>query len=302
MIHIEGMGVLGSLLALKLDHAGIKFTWSDADAEHTAWKACTGAIYPCGEPESVDWLAYNLWRDELSKPTWTKPVSRHFERAVYVFNHQRPPHDGRYEFSNLGNSDLRFPLVYSSYHVNAQTLVPAVRKRFADRRTDGIALQGGKDRPRVIAHGFTEKMTHAYWGWTRMVELDYKFKLSDRPAFYFRQGRYVMAYAYPAPGTPYWYAGSSLIMQHNLKPLQMEPKFERWQEFFEMLSGDTVRVKRTRSGEFLQGWRPAEANPDVYWDKRKKIIRMPSLWNSGVRHAPYYIEAVTEIMRHANYR
>jgi hypothetical protein len=299
MIHIEGMGVLGSLLALRLDHEGIKFTWNDIDAPRTAWKACTGAIFPCGEAESVDWLAYNDWRDELEKPTWTKPVSRHFERGVYTFNHQRPPHDGKYEFSNLGNTDLRFPLLFSSYHVNAQTLVPAVRKRFASRQV----VAPNYKQPHVVAHGFGKQMTHVYWGWTRKVELDYKFKTSDRPAFYFRQGRYVMAYAYPVPGTPHWYAGSSIIMQRTLlKELLMPPKYERWRDWFEELSGGAVRVKRTREGEFLQGWRPAEENPDVYHDKRNKTIRMPSLWNSGVRHAPYYIDAVLEIIRHAHYR
>lgn len=302
MIHIQGMGVLGSLLALRLDHQGYKFSWSDNDAEYTAWKACTGAIYPCGEPESVDWLAYNLWRDELEKPTWTKPVSRHFERAAYVFNHVKAPHDGRYAIGQLGDYDLRTPLLYSSYHMNAQTLVPAVRKRFAANRHDR------NTKATVIAHGFTEKRTHAYWGWTRKVELQYPAKLMAatpatmraRPAFYFRQGRYVMAYAYPVAGQPFWYAGSSIIKQTKLKSLDMPPKYDRWKDFFEELSGGAVRVKR--AAEFLEGWRPAEENPDVYHDSRKRVIRMPSLWNSGVRHAPYYIEAVQAVIDHAHYR
>lgn len=52
-VHIEGMGVIGSILAWHLHSAGQVFTWSDIDTEVNAWEACTGIIYPSGHPEDM---------------------------------------------------------------------------------------------------------------------------------------------------------------------------------------------------------------------------------------------------------
>lgn len=296
MIHIEGMGVLGSLLALRLDYARLPFTWHDTEVEQTAWRACTGAIYPSGAPDSVDAIGYARWDDWLDDGSM-KRVYKHFESADYVFNHAKPPHEGRYLTRRDEKSGLGIASV-PSFHVNAQGLVPAVRKLFADRRRS-TSPHRGKGDVFVQAHGWGGQRTHAYWGWTALVTLSHKFKMGEfRPAFYFRKGKFVMAYAYPVPGTPYWYAGSSLIKQTKLKELDVQSKFDRWKEWFQELSGGAVKVVGAPHA-FIQGWRPAMHEPQVQMERGKIIL--PSLWNSGVRHAPYYIDQVLERLR-ANHR
>ena len=44
MIHIEGMGVLGSFLAWELHNRQVPFTWYDNLARANAWSACTRAF------------------------------------------------------------------------------------------------------------------------------------------------------------------------------------------------------------------------------------------------------------------
>ena len=61
-VHLEGFGVLGSLIGWELEQRGVPFTWHDTDEEVCAWRACTGAIFPTGEAADMqgqlDWRAW----------------------------------------------------------------------------------------------------------------------------------------------------------------------------------------------------------------------------------------------------
>lgn len=301
LVHIQGMGITGCLLALALDELDVEFTWLDNDAPHTAWKASTGAIYPAGKKGSVDWITYKMWEAMLQRP-WLKPVVKHFEMCPYWFNHKSPPHNGAYPITSQyrGLQKASAP----SYHLNAQKFVPAVRRRFADREIKQFDRTAQRGAMVVRAHGFTERQTHAYWGWTRLVKLKYNkpFTLGtqgDRPCFYFRDGRFIMAYAYPVPGTEWWYSGSSLIKQRadNMHDLGVVGKYERWQKQFERLSNGNVKV--IEGGPYLTGWRPAytgwENEREAAWVERgRRMITVPPLWNSGIRHFPKVLTEVIE--------
>lgn len=286
-VHIEGMGLQGALLAHRLHLHGVPFTWDDEDAEHTAWKASTGAIYPADStkfgPDRECWQVWKSWYEanQFAEGAFLEKTSG------LIFSTKNPPHLGTYGYDELGNDLKRGH--DESYHFNAQTFVPFIREKFAARR---VPPDVGKANCKVhiVAHSWGERLAFAYWGWTRLVSLEYPQSWdqgSHRPAFYFRPNKYVMAYAYPVPGTHFWYAGSSIIKQKigAFKPLDMPSKYERWKANFEALSRHTVQIGY--EGPYLQGWRPAGSAEDTAWArKRGKVVTLRPLWNNGIRHFP----------------
>lgn len=278
-VHLQGMGLTGCLMAHQLFLAGVDFTWDDTDAEKTAWKASTGAIYPCGEPGSVDRESHAWWYENMRYAGYEP----HMEEAAYMFSSKQPPHKGKYGFSQMEGCNLNLASL-PAMHLNAQSLVPATRIKFAAHRR-AEAPAGAR---LIITHGFSQRRTHAFWGWTRLVRLEYSLpEIGElRPCIYLRPGLYFMAYAYPVPGTPWWYSGSSLIKQKGeLKTQPILPKYDRWKEGFERLTEG--RFKVAEEGPILEGWRPASEVQDG-WTKELEdgtLICRP-LWNSGIRHFP----------------
>lgn len=289
-LHIQGMGLTGSLLAYFLHTAtNVEFTWSDTDAPRTAWRASTGAIYPAGSMKfGPDRLCYDVWAQwnaEGILGSWT-------ERSSYWFMTKSAPHQGAWKFDDANEHGLR-RLHADSYHFCAQSFVPHMRECLQGLRTDGPA-QGEQ---LVVAHGFGQRLARAYWGWTRLVKLGYDDQylstfdegIGMRPCVYLRPNKVQMAYVYPVPGTPWWYAGSSIIAQRpdRMRSLEMQPKYERWRRDFLALSGGAFTIEE--EGQFIEGWRPAAGPEDhawTQWSADCKELRMRPLWNSGIRHFP----------------
>ncbi len=281
-VHLEGMGLQGALLAHRLAMYGVPFTWHDTDVEHTAWKASTGAIYPADSenhgPDRECWKVWKSWYEAKQFDV------EHLEKSAgLVFLTNKPPHGGQYAWTTV-KGDLKRGLE-PSFHLNAQTFVPAMRDRFEHLRS---GPPSAAPHIYIVTHGWGERFSHAYWGWTRLVQLDRHEKFGQlRPAFYLRPHRFLMAYAYPVPGTRWWYAGSNIIKQKagKLKELEAAPKYEKWKAAFEELGEGMVKV--TEEGPFLTGWRPAAADSDEAWVRRKgnRLLLRP-LWNSGIRHFP----------------
>lgn len=305
-VHLEGMGLQGTLLAHRLHEYGVAFTWHDIDAEHTAWKASTGAIYPADSTNhGPDREAYNVWGAWYENE---KFEYQHLERSTgLVFCTKNPPHKGKYDVTSFSNGLSQGSQV--SYHFNAQAFVPEMRQRYASVRISTVAATETVKRngaPYIITHGWGARLDRAYWGWTRCVQLEYDSRFRnnaetggwvERPAFYFRPNRYVMAYAYPIPGGPWYYAGSSIIVQKKtaLKPLEMYEKYTRWKRNFEELGKGMVKVRA--EGSFLQGWRPAAAPSDEAWVRKTgNIITLRPLWNSGIRHFPAQWQGVANLL------
>jgi hypothetical protein len=164
-----------------------------------------------------------------------------------------------------------------------------MRDNFKHCRTEGPVTPDG---PYIVTHGWGERLGHAYWGWTRLVELTvhpdaFLGVASHRPSFYFRPDRFSMAYAYPVPGTNWYYAGSNIIKQKigKFKELDPVPKYERWKGIFEKHGEGFVTVGK--EGPFLTGWRPAAREEDEAWVRiRGMKLTLRPLWNSGIRHFP----------------
>jgi len=288
-VHLEGMGINGSLLALKLAERGVGFTWHDTIDPKVAWPASTGAIYPGGsEKFGPDAACHEEWL------RWYEQgfANEFLELGSFTFCTKSPPHGGRYSTTPVGALNVA---ALPSLHLNAQKLVVETRAQFSKQRREvGDAIWDDGNLIYIVTHGWGERLGHVYWGWTRLVELQFNPKqFEHRPAFYFREGRFIMAYAYPVPGTPYWYAGSNIIKQRAdaRKSLSMEDKYERWKTNFERLGDGQVKVGR--EGDFIEGWRPAAAKEDEAWVRRKgNVLTFRPLWNSGIRHFPKQWAAV----------
>lgn len=282
-IHLEGMGLQGSMIATLLARNGLDFTWNDTKESICAWPASTGAIYPSGStkfgPDEKCRTVWAHWHQNKLFDNWT-------ERATWCFSSVKPPHESKHRFHRI--IDGRFGVLSApSYHLNAQEMVAAARKRFANREDE----QPPNNCTKIVTHGWTERRAYCYWGWTRLVQLACTQPFMDhgRPAFYFRPNRFVMVYAYPVPGTAYHYAGSSLLKQAlgKEKSLSVEPKYELWKKrFCEMSAGNVMIVQE---GKMLEGWRPVCADSDwvrVVKEGPRKHITLRPLWNSGIRHFP----------------
>lgn len=286
-IHLVGMGAPGCMLARMLQSKGYQnITWNDLDAPNTAWRASTGAIYPANSQKfGDDNLCHKFWDETL------RHVIPFTETCRYWFNHKSPPHEGDYDIIRKSPGGLQMARP-ASFHLNSQALVSYVRKQLMELRTDEVP-KGAKV---IHTHGWTKRLSHVYWGWTVRVQLDYDRDTfgPERPCFYFREGRYVMAYAYPIPSTPYWYAGSSIIKQSKdkMKSLEIEPKYDRWKENFERLSHGEVKVIH-RETQGLEGWRPACGDSEWVVEKNGELYLRP-LWNSGLRHFPHQWFGVCE--------
>lgn len=304
-VHLEGMGVLGSVLALCLERAHVPFTWHDTDEVTTAWRASTGCVYPvlrAGSKSAQGYAAWNHWLTTgLIPKRW-----RCTERAVAWFNGKVAPHDGSYPVT-VDQKALRCNPEHPSVHVNAQRLVPLTRQRFAAHRLPG---RSSKAKHYVVAHGFGKRLDHYFWGWAMPVQLSLPLWMRTRdgdptrPSVYTRYKRFEMAYAYPMPGTQLWYAGSSLIHQRLPKPLDVEKHFLRWRMIFQRLTKGTVGVHV--SGEAMQGWRPAGAKTSEEKSAkddqlrvllRGRTLEVPPLYHSGIRHSPLVVEQVFQKLK-----
>jgi hypothetical protein len=289
VIHLEGMGVIGCYLAHRLAADGIDFTWHDTDEPVTAWKACTGAIFPTGHTDDqlalIDWLGHAT--DER--------FAAHMEVAAYVFSQKTPPHKGKAKWLPLAG-DVKL-LSVPSLHLNAQAWVPWTREVFAAQRLDP-SWPKAQAAQRVVTHGFGARLARVMWGWTVPVRIHTTADLgSRRPCIYFREGRFTMAYAYPIPRTDMWYAGSSLISQRVAKSLTVAKKYERWHRDFIRLGADYVTDVEV-AGPPIEGWRPVPAKGDDQLIKRTTTgeLAVRPLWHSGVRHAPLVYNALKEAL------
>lgn len=290
MIHLEGMGVLGSMIAWALHQRDIQFTWHDIERPINAWAASTGAIFPTGDVD--DQLGMKMWEQWIGggEAAWAKLAMFRecVERASWWYSTKAPPHSAKGEvLCDLGA--LRC-LSTGAIHFNAQLFVPRTRSYFAGRR---ISRPPPSTRV-VVTHGFNERLHHYVWGWTRLIGLDCDPRMRGllRPSIYCRKGRFVMAYAYAVPGSSWWYAGSNLIVQREPRALEMEKKYQTWLNAFTQLTDGLVKVRS--AGDFLAGWRPAHAPDDtaLVTQRADGTVVVRPCWHNGVRLSPLVVRDV----------
>jgi len=295
-VHVVGMGLIGCAVARSLLDLGVHVSWEDADAPHTAWKASTGAVYP--SPHSRDAEAYKLWSN------WRLKHMR-VDFADYWYCTKNAPHGYKAAaVAEVGPLKLH---PEPSLHLNVQDFVRCTRVELADLRTQMSGKPEGSVE--VVAHGFNYRLRRYVWGWTQWVGLDYSRlaehtrlpkTLNWKPCVYLRDGMTTLAYAYPCPGTPYWYAGSSLIVQQEPRERNPEKVVARWKSEWDRLTGGVIPICAT-SGPVIQGWRPSTGPVEdeeglPFWSRAEEggpLTVMP-LWHSGVRWLPLVVRELTK--------
>ena len=294
-LHIEGMGAHGSLLAYLLQQRGLPFTWNDTNADFTAWRASTGAVFPTGGED--DQRCMDDWRgliDSYPDSVW--------QYAHWVFAAKKPPHNATGRSLPLTHDGVVKLLEGSqSLHCDVQTLVQSAQTDFANRR-----CENPPDDADVLikAHGWTRRQTHVYWGWTRLVKLEHDFHTelpglgSNLPISpYARVNRFGIRYAYPAGKSGWWYAGSTITKQKSpaSKPERFEKEYARWLAEFEEAFAGHIRV--VEEARFIEGWRPASQsmhgdNPNAYTvlgpyeEGGRLTYETPPMSHDGIRRFP----------------
>jgi hypothetical protein len=284
VIHLEGMGGVGSLLARRLERERIPFTWNDTDAAVVAWKASAGAILPLGDEESSS--AYTAWQQWLAED---ELLANMVTPAWFVYLSKHPPGNGkrvgveaRKRFTNgLTLSNVR------SYHVDVQRLVESTRNRFARHRRQ---LPEGRV---LVTHGFATA-TRYRWGWTAILEGMPVVPLR-RPALYLRQGQ-LLRFVFPYGRGTTWMAGAGSVVQPKPRVLEAEDKVERWCKAVEpwFVASKVLQINT--------GWRPERPEPAaapmllsdllISGTSGRTYIRPQS--GSGIRLFPHIWEAVKE--------
>ena len=257
-VHLEGMGVIGSVVAHRLHLAGIPFTWEDARREHNAYRASAGGVYPINAPRqphaAVSTKAYMAWVIAAHANTFGPGAA---DLCDYLYNTQSAPFDqpwkpdGQRGGLNVGPS----PVV----SVNTRQLVEATRARFADQ--EAPAALGAK---RFITHGFGPRLAVYGWGCTAVMELadeDFRIGQARRPLMSLFASRAVRLYVVPLPGTPHYIVGSTLrVAQQRPEPLpgRAQTAVMHYQTLLRKLAGITGIVHEIR-----QGWRPMAHKGDA---------------------------------------
>lgn len=247
-IHIEGMGILGSMLARRLHQEGISFTWHDTEEKHVAWPVSTGLAYPDGDPVNQRGLA--RWHEILDEG---ELIADEAVATPYVFAHKKPPHGGKYPVVDYG--PLRWAEPYA-VSLNPIEFVERTRKVFGEERRK--APTPGADL--VVCHTTEERGDGYLWGWTAKVRFDLLDMLEAdlmgaQPALYAKAHRFNLTYAYPIPGTGLWWAGSVLKLQRKAQEVDEYRLFDYYMEWRE-LAEKLLCISNIELVSLHQGWRP----------------------------------------------
>lgn len=264
-VHITGAGVVGCVLMRRLFQAGIEFTWSDTDAAVTAWKASTGSV--C--------------RDHTDSPEVRPAWERFAAECVPDDQYCLVPH---YRAFISGEHRTEWHQEGDSYHLDVQSFVLRTREawkqdRREERDPDSINIM-------TVGHAQCEKF---WWGWSVLVEVPGL----ERASWSLRVVRQIR-YLYPKPGTPLFYAGSSIMQQRTPKELNLQTHLSWWQREWGLMSpdGSDYSIKT----EPVCGWRPV-GSPGVWkLDVNGDYVISP-MSASGVKFAPLVAEQIVKSLR-----
>lgn len=295
-IHIEGMGVVGSMIARHLAAADVSFTWHDIDANVNAHQASTGCVYPSGDLHQQrnyeNWLSFARYQHPHPK---LKAISDLTETADFWFLSKSPPHQSPDKVV-----EKRFGLRIGempSVHLNVQNFVERTQAAFVSNRTDRLNPEADWF---VRSHGYGNDLDKYIWGYSAVVEVNAKAfeverQVQRRPSFYLRDGKYVIHYLFPIPQSVLYYAGSSLIAQKRSAPkrLEIQTKFDKLVSHVELRTGGRIQISTPYC--FREGWRPKPQvfDPNALISRHGRELRVVPLSHSGVS---YSIEVAKQIL------
>lgn len=288
--HLEGMGLVGCLIATMLETHEIEFTWNDTQEKRTAWKASTGCVFPTGN--ELDALCYAHWRHYMkSGSVFARRMEEFTEWGRWSYISESPPHGGRSKgvvrWKKVG------PLVLSNsltLHLNVQAFVKATRAIYAEQETK----KPRKKSKVIVTHG-TAQASRFVWGWSAQASIDLGDDLVDqlgelgeeRPCLYLRKG-YEMTYVYPLPRSRRYYLGTSTINMSTQKSRDVRKEAKKAIARVEEATGGEAKVRGVHRGTLVEGWRPA-GEDDLPWvgkEGSSRLLLRP-MRGDGVRHFPH---------------
>lgn len=283
-VHIRGMGLVGSILARSLEREGIEFCWEDNDSSTVAWKASTGCVYPSGE--ATDKINYERFEDSARR------LGMEYEVAEYCFSQNSIPHKEGDKALVVSRQEAGLKFVNRpSFHVNVQDFVQQTRMDMIDYRIGGSGSPYGNALT-VNAHGFHQELTTDYrWGWSAEADVTLKNPQPQRICFNLKEGRFVIAYLYPKPGTGKYYIGTHFIYQKTAKQLDLKDKHTRTLAHVQAKVGEFAEIVPDWS-TIQYGWRPAYTeSEELVLERRGELFLKPQMAN-GLRHHVTFIEEV----------
>lgn len=287
-IHLEGMGLVGSLMALHLADAGIDFTWSDAGRSVCAWRASTGCCLPTGDAEDMaSYRRVAALMDHRMLRRFTTAAAYGYAAPVAPHFYTPPPIRTRVGAVSL----LDMP----SYHLDAHRFVVAMRLRHTRRHQPATA----KDIV-VKAHGYHGATpTRLVWGWHAKVRLRVSDALAKACgglplALNLHHPRYGDWFAWPVPDTGQHYVGSSMIPQADARHVDAAPRFAQVCAHLRDVAGQDVRIEDKRP-DFVEGWRPQAVDEGpLAWRQGRTVYLRPQ-HGAGWRHHPALLDALREL-------
>jgi hypothetical protein len=288
-VHVLGAGVVGSFLMRTLEAEGIDFTWYDPDfdpesspVQLCAWKASTGCIFPSGE--KTDEKNYEHFEESARR------LGVEYEVARYCFSQNSIPHreNSKKLLVEKEDSGLKF-LNLPSFHVNVQNFVQTTRERYRDRFSTGSHTESLN----VHAHGFHKALKTDYrWGWHARARL--RTREPGRFCFNLKEGRFIVGYLYPIPGTEEYYLGTHFLYQREAKEVEWKDKHLKMLEHIQSKTAGFIESIDVDWDTRVVGWRPAyvkEQESPAVVEKDGVLFLRPQMAN-GLRHHVTFLEEV----------
>ena len=292
-LHLEGMGVMGCLIAIALESEEIDFTWNDTDEgdeTRLAWKVSTGAILPFGDHESQ--LALKMWTDALEGDSFLgKWLQGNVIQSTFCYVSQNPPHNGA-KFGIKAEAEVGGVKISNAYgwNMDVQTVVRNTRLYFHDKRRESAP----KRSVTIVTHGFGPNIYKWSWGWSGLVHvrftgtfLRHKAMRRRPPLMYMRQG-YQLPYLYKVGrrAADLFYCGTTLITQSKPRSLPIEPKYETWEKNMMRAAGGVIDEISLVPGSLKEGWRPmADPAQELVEADSNGFVVKPQYGN-GIRMFP----------------
>lgn len=284
MFHIEGFGLTGCLVAVRLEDMGIPFTWYDPEREGivlpTAWKASTGCCYP--SDDALDRYNYELFPSAVLNHPW---LGRFVTSAHYGYGAVNPPHYTNKSKAQIVRKDAGVSFLNEpSYHINVQEFVIQTRERFKDKY-----VKSNEQEYQVMrSHGFSPKATNVryFWGWSVRGRIENNTRNQGAVCLNLQHKRYGIWYAYPVPGTPdTYYLGTAFICQKAPKSLDMKDKFAKFKAHFDATCNPSFAITSVDMDSVVEGWRPqcTDKNASLLSVENDVLIVKPQ-YASGFRH------------------
>lgn len=292
-VHLSGLGLIGSLVALQLEAKGIDFTWHDADSGKTAWKASTGCVFPTGDEQDMKNLQH--WDAMLRrKDVFSSVVSRCVETAQWTYISKHPPHSGaKIGIKELGQVGPFHISDHRTLQFNVQRLVSKVRERYQELSV----AEKPKDSILVVTHGSASAVRYQ-WGWSINASLklskeleDWQRQLERRLCLYLRQG-YATRYLYPKPRTSLYYGGTSSVSQNFPRPLDAHEHLKKWLEKIPEVTEGHVEI--VKYSEPTEGWRPVASELAPLVNSRGRVVALRPMAGNGVRSFPELGDALMQ--------